>query len=382
MFFVVILGVVFSIHFAVYDFCVRAFATEDKIVQVKIALGLLLLFAGLVGSMILSRLTSNLFTKIVSVSFGVWFGVLLNLFWLILLAWIVIGAARIFGQNLNLRIVAQIVIATAILWSLFGMLNVFHPVVKNIEIELANLPAEWQGKTIVQLSDVHLGGVLGESFLRKIVHEINQLQPEIVVITGDLLDGSADGFESYVHLLDEIQTKQGVYFVTGNHEGYRGIADSLRILHGTKMRILEDEIIDLSGLQLIGIAYPQIGEEKNIRKIIADNTVFDPAKTNILLLHSPTGIDASETKHQNLYWKPNVNFTDAEELGIDLQLSGHTHAGQLFPFTLLTKWIYAGYEYGLHRIGNFQIYISSGTGVWGPTERTGSRSEIVAIKLK
>ncbi len=382
MFFVVILGILFGIHFAVYDFCVRAFSIEDKIVQVKIALGLLLLFAGLVGSMILSRLTSNLFTKIVSVSFGVWFGFLLNLFWLILVAWLAIGAARIFGQSLNLQLFAQIVIAAAILWSLFGMWNVFHPVVKNIEIELANLPAEWKGKTIVQLSDVHLGGVLGENFLRKIVNDVNQLKPEIVVITGDLLDGSADGFESYVHLLDEIQSKQGVYFVTGNHEGYRGIADSLRILHGTKMHILEDEIVDLSGLQLIGIAYPQIGEHKNIRKIIADNPVFDSAKTNILLLHSPTGIGASETKRQDLYWKPNVDFTDAEELGIDLQLSGHTHAGQLFPFTLLTKWIYAGYEYGLHRIGNFQIYISSGTGVWGPTERNGSRSEIVAIKLR
>lgn len=382
MFFVILLTLLLAAHFVVYDFCVRTFTIQDKIDQIKIALGLLFLFAGFVGSTILSRLSDSLFAKITSLGFGIWFGVLLNLFWMILLAWIVVSTARIFGQSLNFKIIGLVVMTCAIFYSLFGVWNVFHPVVKNIEIELANLPAEWQGKTIVQISDVHLGGVLGESFLRKIVDGVNQLQPEIVVITGDLLDGSADGFESYVHLLDEIQTKQGVYFVTGNHEGYRGIADSLRILHRTKMRILEDEIFDLSGLQLIGIAYPQIGEEKNIRKIIVDNPVFDPSKTNILLLHSPTSINGGTNGHKNLYWQPNTNFAGAQELGIDLQLSGHTHAGQLFPFTLLTKWIYAGYEYGLHRIGNFQIYISSGTGVWGPTQRTGSHSEIVAIKLK
>lgn len=382
MFPVVLIAFLLVMHFAVYDFCVRTFAIADKISQVKIALGLLFLFAGFVGSMILSRLSSSLFAKITSLGFGVWFGILLNLFWLILLAWIVIGGARIFGQSLNFKIVGLIVITCAIFYSLFGVWNVFHPNVKNVEIELANLPAEWQGKTIVQLSDVHLGGVLGESFLRKIVSEVNQLRPEIVVITGDLLDGSADGFEKYVHVLDELQTKQGVYFVTGNHEGYRGIADSLRILHATKMHILEDEIVDLDGLQLIGISYPQIGEEKNIRKVIESNPAFDPAKTNILLFHSPTSINGGATDHRNLYWKPNVNFNDTAELRIDLQLSGHTHAGQLFPFTLLTKWIYSGYEYGLHRVNDFQIYISSGTGVWGPTERTGSRSEIVAIKLK
>lgn len=377
------LVILFGFHFVVYDFGIRAFAIENKKTRLKIRLALEFLLIGFVASFVLSRWSENLFTKSISLSFGVYFGVLLNLFWMILIAWLVIIVMRVFRQKVNLRITAQIIIFCAISYSFFGLWNVFHPVVKNIEIEIADLPKEWKDKTIVQLSDLHLGGVLGESFLRKIVSEVNQLDAEIVVITGDLLDGSADGVGKYIHLLDEIKTKQGVYFVTGNHESYRGLTDSLQILRETKMQILEDEVVELSGLQLVGISHPGMNEDKNIRKIITDNPNFDGEKTNVLLFHSPTSLGKNNgDQHQNLYWKPNVDFQDAQDLGIDLQLSGHTHAGQIFPFTLLAKWIYGGYEYGLHQENGFQIYISSGTGVWGPTLRSGGKSEIVAIKLK
>ncbi|MCF7836928.1 metallophosphoesterase [Candidatus Gracilibacteria bacterium] len=382
MFFAVILAILLALHAVVYDFCIRAFSIQDKIGQSKVALSLLLLFGGFVGSFILARQGGGLFTKIISLSFGVWFGILLNLVWMILVAWLVIGAMRIFWQKLNFQLIGQIVIFCAVAYSLFGAWNVFHPVVKNVEIELKNLPQAWSGKTIVQISDLHLGGILDENFLKKVISEINQLNPEIVVITGDLLDGSADGIEKYINLLNEIKSASGTYFVTGNHEGYRGAEDSLRILRKLNIHILENEIVDLAGLQLIGISYPGNGENSHVRQIIEDNPSFDRDKVNVLLFHSPTSLGEGEVQHKNLYWKPNVDFQAAQDLGIDLQLSGHSHGGQIFPFTLITKWIYDGYEHGLHKINNFQIYISSGTGVWGPTLRTGCNSEIVAIKLK
>ncbi|MBU1089448.1 metallophosphoesterase [Patescibacteria group bacterium] len=382
MFFQILLAILLTSHFVVYDFFIRAFAIQNKKARLKLRLTLELLFLGFIASFVLLRREENLLAKIFSLGFGVWFGILLNLIWMILVAWIVIGMVRIFRKKLNFKLVGKIVIFCAITYSLIGAWNVFHPVVKNIEINLENLPQSWSGKTIVQISDLHLGGVLGESFLKKVISEINQLNAEIVVITGDLLDGSANGIEKYIHLLNEIKTQNGVYFVSGNHEGYRGTEDSLRILRKLDIRILEDEIVDLAGLQLIGIRYPENGENKNIRKIVENNSNFDSEKVNILLLHSPTSIGENKIEHQNLYWKPNVDFRDARDLGIDLQLSNHTHGGQIFPFTLLAKWIYDGYEYGLHQENGFTVYISSGTGVWGPTLRTGSKSEIVAIKLK
>ncbi len=382
MFFPILLAILLTAHFLVYDFFIRAFAMQSKKSRTKVRLTLEILFLGFIASFALLRQEEGLLAKIFGASFGVWFGVLMNLIWMVLVAWIVIGAIRIFRKKINFRLIGQIVIFCAIAYSLLGAWNVFHPRVKNIEIELKNLPQAWDGKTIVQISDLHLGGILGESFLKKIIGEINQINPEIVVITGDVLDGSADGIEKYIHLLNEIQTKSGVYFVSGNHEGYRGTEDSLKILRKLDIRILENEVVDLAGLQLIGISHPENGESRDVPKIIESNPIFDREKVNILLFHSPTSIGGKEVQHQNLYWSPNVDFQAARNLGIDLQLSGHTHGGQIFPFTLLAKWIYGGYEYGLHQEDDFTIFITKGTGVWGPMLRSGGRSEIVAIKLK
>ena len=385
MFSLVIPIVLFAFHWLVYDFFVRAFAVKNKKTKLKIRLTLLLLFLSFVFSFILLRWQENLFTQILNFSFGLWMGMLVNLVSIIILAWIIVGIIRIFGKKINLKLVAKFVILIVFFCSSFGVWNAVVPQIKNVEVSIKNLPPEWQGKTIVQITDLHLGSVLGESFLNRVVSEINKIDAEIVVITGDLLDGNTDGVSSFINLLDEIKTKKGVYFVTGNHENYRGIEDSLAILGETEVNILDDEIVDLDGLQLIGISYPNFGEVKNIQEIIQNNKNFNPDQPNVLLYHPPVSVELKKEEdanlHQNLYWSPNTNFRANEELGIDLQLSGHTHRGQMFPFTLLAKWIFNGYEYGLYEEGDFSIYVSSGTGVWGPTMRIGTQSEIVAIKL-
>ena len=200
--------------------------------------------------------------------------------------------------------------------------------------------------------------------------------------------------ESFIEPLNQLKAKEGVFYVTGNHEIYLGFDYPLEVFRKTNIRVLEDEVKDINGLQLVGISYPRFDLEdesgKDIRKILAQNPVFDPEKPNILLFHSPsvgqiTGKDQGTdngSRRLAMYFSPEIDFGPIEELGIDLQLSGHTHAGQIFPYNFFTRQVYVGYDYGLHQLGDFSINISSGTGVWGPTIRTWSRSEIVEIILE
>jgi predicted MPP superfamily phosphohydrolase len=379
-------AILFICHRIVYEFFIRAFGVERKRIKIIVALILAFLFFGFIISSILVRWRENGLTRFLYFGSALWLGMIINLFLALVAAFFITIIFRFFGRKANLKFLSVVVIIFVFSYSLFGVWNVFNPRIKNITVKIKDIPKEWQGKTIVQISDVHLGSALGENFLKDVVNKINSVNPEIVVITGDLLDGSSGSVPFYIKLLEGINTVQGVYYITGNHEVYFGVEKALFDLNKINIKILEDEIVDLGGLQVIGISYPKFNETKNIKNIIQANTKFVQEKPSLLLFHSPTSInhteDEKEDRHKNMYWTPNTDFSDVKDLGIDLQLSGHTHNGQIFPFGFVTKFIYNGYDYGLHQDGDFAIYISSGVGVWGPPMRTGSRSEIVAIRLE
>lgn len=378
--------ILFICHKIVYEFFIRVFGIEKR--RIKIILFLILLYLSLsfIICAILVRWKENALTRFLYFCSGIWLGVIINLFLAVVAAFIITLIIRLFGKKANLKFLSIFVIIFVVSYSAFGVWNVFNPQIKNITVKIKDLPQRWKGKTIVQISDVHLGNILGENFLKQAVDKINSVKPEIVAITGDLVDGSAKNVPSYLNLLEEIKAGQGVYYITGNHEIYFGVNKFLSAIKKININTLEDKIADLNGLQVIGISYPKFTEAKNIKNIIQNNKDFDPQKPSILLFHSPTSInhaeDSEEDRREKMYWRPNTDFSDAKELGIDLQLSGHSHAGQIFPFDLVTKMIYNGYDYGLKTEGDFSIYTSSGVGVWGPTMRTGSRSEIVAITLE
>lgn len=383
LFFFIIL---FVCHKIVYEFFIRVFGIEKR--RIKIILFLILLYLSLsfIISSLLVRWRGNLLTRFLYFCSGLWLGIIINLFLAVVSAFAITVLARLFSKKANLKFLSIIAIIFVVSYSAFGVWNVFHPQIKNIKVKIKDLPEWWKGKKIVQISDVHLGTVLGEVFLKTVVSQINILKPDIVVITGDLIDGSVENAPPYLNLLENIKADQAVYYVTGNHEIYFGGEKFLSIIKKINIKTLNDEIADLKGLQIIGIGYPKLIETKNIKSIILNHKDFDRQKPTILLFHSPTSInhiqDGSEERHESIYWKPNIDFNDVKELGIDLQLSGHSHGGQIFPFNLITKIIYNGYDYGLKTEGDFSIYTTSGVGVWGPTMRTGSRSEIVAITLE
>ncbi len=237
--------------------------------------------------------------------------------------------------------------------------------VKRVRVPLARLPKSASGYRIVQLTDVHIGPTLGREFLESVVHQVAALSPDMVVITGDLVDGSVDELRVLVEPLRELRARDGVFFVTGNHEYYSGADEWIAHLGTLGVRVLRNERVpigaafDLAGVDdhSAGRVLPHHGQD--VEAAMRDR---DPSRAVVLLAHQPKAM-AEACKH-----------------GVDLQISGHVHGGQLVPFNWLAR-LDQPYIQGLYRVGTSWIYVSQGTGYWGPPMRVGSRAEVTSIEL-
>jgi hypothetical protein len=256
----------------------------------------------------------------------------------------------------------------AALLGAIGAVNALRAVaVKHVKIELKKLPASASGYRIALLSDVHVGPTIGKAFIEEIVRRVNALEPDLVAIAGDLIDGSVAELGPLVTPLAELHAKDGVFFITGNHEYYSGVDEWLAFLPTLGIRVLVNERVSIGGeggFDLAGVedlsAQGFGGHRADLPRALEGR---DPSRALVLLAHQPKAI------------------VEAERLGVDLQLSGHTHGGQIFP------WMYAvvldqPYVAGLHDHGNAKIYVSCGTGYWGPPMRLGAPAEITHIELR
>jgi len=380
------LVVLFGGHYLVYLSITRFFPISDPGIR-KIILWIMLFLAiAIFPSALLVRIYANVFTGLLYQVTAVWTGLFIYLFMAAILTWLIFGAGYLFRFSPNMQVVSIGLVLLVVVVTSVGMWRAKHPVVKRMDIKIENLPDCWQNSTIVHLSDLHLGVINGTGFLRRVVEKVNSLDPDLILITGDLFDGMAGELSPFPDLLNGLKASKEVFFVTGNHEGYLGLDGPLSALKKTDIRVLDDEIVDRDGLQIVGISYPEYQRQNKARYLLKESGAFDSSRPSILLYHTPTNIEEdnkNRTDQQNrAYWSPDTTMTLAKEAGIDLQLSGHTHKGQFFPFEFLTRKIYNGYDYGLHEDGRFHIYVTSGTGTWGPPMRIGSSSEIVAIRLR
>ena len=373
-------------HYLIYRSVVFAF----DVTRLRVRLTLLVAFTALAMSiplaMLLQRLHGNVITRSVHTLSWFWLGLALHLVFFLALAWAVHGISRLVGRPILMRAAVSVAAVLAFSASLYGLWNANHPIVTSFEVEISELPENWEGSTVVQLSDVHLGSVHGRRFLERVVGMVNALDPEAVFITGDLFNGSCSDFHRFKEGLDALSAPRGVYFVTGNHEGYAGLVAPLSFLKQTKIRVLDDECVEMDGLQLVGISFPWFSRERASVRPFDSGGCYRPEKPSILLYHTPTDVyeiyGDRDTQQLRSYLAPDTRFSFAAQAGVDLQLSGHTHRGQMFPFGILTRVLWNGFDRGLHWIDGLRLYVSSGTGTWGPPVRTGSRSEVVAITLK
>ncbi len=305
--------------------------------------------------------------RIVSFPFLVWMG----LFWLALVALalsdLVLGSMGASAGDVSkprALLVSALVAGTAGL-ALRNGLRV--PAVRRVEISLARWPRALDGFRIVQISDIHIGPVLGRGFAAALTERVNALAPDLVAVTGDLVDGDVRRLRDEVAPFAALRGRHGVFFVTGNHDVYSGGEPWVERVRELGMRPLRNRRVSIggeSGFDLAGVDDHRgdwvRGSSEDLGAALAGR---DPSRALVLLAHDP------------------VSFRRASAAGVDLQLSGHTHGGQIWPFNFLVR-LAVRWVAGLHRVGESQLYVSRGSGFWGPPMRLFAPAEISEIVLR
>ena len=267
----------------------------------------------------------------------------------------------------RLSALAVMVLTPAITLVGFFMARRVAPVV-DVEVALAGLAAELEGFTIAQISDIHVGTTIKRKFVEAIVRRVNGLGADMVAITGDLVDGSVGDLAHDTEPLARLQSRHGTYFVTGNHEYYSGAHAWIRELRrlGARVLINEHVVLDHDGARLAIAGVTDYSAQH-----------FDPShKTDPQ--RAARGVPADVVKVLLAHQPRSAAL--AAEAGYDLQLSGHTHGGQFWPWNLFVR-LQQPFTAGLNRLGRMWVYINRGTGYWGPPMRFGIPSEITRIRL-
>ncbi|WP_253209571.1 metallophosphoesterase, partial [Streptomyces niphimycinicus] len=236
------------------------------------------------------------------------------------------------------------------------------PRVKRIAVPLAKLPRRAHGFRIAVVSDIHLGPILGRAHTQRVVEAVNRTNPDLIAVVGDLVDGSVADLGPAAEPLRALRARHGSYFVTGNHEYYSGADEWVDHVRELGLRPLENERTELPGFDLAGvndIAGESEGHGPDFGKALGDR---DRSRASVLLAHQP------------------VVIHDAVKAGVDLQLSGHTHGGQVWPGTYVAE-LANPTAAGLERYGDTQLYVTRGAGAWGPPVRVGAPPDVTVVEL-
>ena len=292
-----------------------------------------------------------------------WLGVILNFVLVVAVLAPIFWLFKINSVVLSQNLFRGLLIIVTALFSAKSFYNAYHLKVKRYTVFIKNLPLAWQGKRVIHISDVHLGPILREDFFHKVIKKIEDLKPDAVFLTGDLFDGSESDFSWVNNPLNDLKAPLGLYYSLGNHDFILGTDRVKSLLKGEEIVILDNRMVKVEGLQIIGLNF---NPDRNfdLNREILSNSGYCAAEPSILLFHEP-----KET-------------VKSQGIGIDLQLSGHTHAGQMFPFNFLSKLLYHNHSHGLYRRGDYTLSVTAGVGTWGPPMRTGSYSEIVELTLR
>ena len=364
LFLIIALSVLFGSHYLVYYSVISFFRLTSYHSKFVLAAILSALTLNFFLASYLAHWKENLFIRFYYLGASIWLGILAGLVFFLALGWLIVGIIKITGFSADTRLLGSVIIIFTLFYSAYGVWNAFHPKVKEISVKINNLPDSWKRKKAIQISDVHIGHIIRGNFLSQVIETVNAQNPDIIFITGDLFDGMDGDLRSIASPLEKLHAPDGIYYVTGNHETYLGVKNAMDAIKNTAIKTLDDQMIKIDGMQIIGLSYPERGFGKNNSEVIKNIPGFDSVSPSILLYHSPTQID------------------EMKKEGISLQLSGHTHKGQFLPIGLITKLMYKGHDYGLYQDGNFSLYTSSGIGVWGPTMRTNATPEIVVIRFE
>jgi len=363
IFFVIIVQAILVVgHLFVYEtWLALAGARGSGLLALRVASGVLCF--SFVTATALALRFSNAFVRCFYCLAAAWLGLLNFLVCAACLSWITYGLARLAGWRAGGGPIVTGFFSLALVVSVYGVVNAQRIRTQHVALRLPNLPAAWRGRTAALVSDLHLGNVHDDAFSRRIVRLLSREQPSIVFIAGDLFDGSRADPRRLVAPWSELVASKGAYFVAGNHEEFARDADFLEAVEGAGIRVLNNQKVVVDGMQIVGVEHRATASPRRFETILREMRL-DPYCASILLVHSPHRLET------------------AEEAGISLQLSGHTHRGQMVPVRWIVERIFGPFAYGLHRFGRMMVYTSSGAGTWGPPMRVGTNSEIVLIRFE
>ena len=301
--------------------------------------------------------------RIVYAFTSAWIGALNFAFFAAIACWIVDGIAWLANWPVARFQPALVLFGVAFLATVYGLINAAWIRITRVTVKLPNLPEAWRDRTAALVTDLHLGPLSKAPFLRRVIGRLRSLRPDVVFISGDMFDGSTLGLDQLVAPWREFSPSRGVYYVTGNHDEFAERSLFTDAVMRTGIHVLNNEKISLDGLQIVGVHDSEAERPAELRSILR-RAQLDRHRPSVLLAHRP------------------VNLSVAEEEGISLQLSGHTHGGQIWPWNLLVSRIYGRFARGLSRLGHLQVYTSNGVGTWGPPLRVGTKSEIVLLRFE
>ena len=321
------------------------------------------LSAAFILSLLAGMRFSSLVVRLTYTVSAVWIALLNFCLFAAIACWIVGGLSNEFRLNLDRQFIGATLYGFAIVVCCYGFLNANWLRVTRVTVALPHLPPAWDGREVVLMSDLHLGNVRGAAFTRRVVNKVRSLKPHAVFVCGDLFDGPKADYDAQVAPCRELTAPAGVYYITGNHEEFTDRGKFISAVKGTGLRVLNNEKVIVEGLQIVGVHDGEAMEPARLRKTLEDAAI-DPRRASVLLAHRPG------------------NLSIVEAAGISLQVSGHTHKGQMWPWPWVAARVHGPFVYGLNRFEKLLVLTSSGAGTWGPPVRVGTRSEIVLIRLE
>jgi predicted MPP superfamily phosphohydrolase len=328
---------------------------------------LYLLTASFIVAALLGFYFANPLVRLIYKIAAIWLGMLNFFFLAACLSWLAYFAFRLTPLAPHLPqtrpLIAASLFSLALAASLYGLLNARWIRVRRVPVKLPTLPESWRGRTALVISDLHLGNVNGLGFSRRVAALGARLQPDIVFFPGDLFDGSKTDPSLFITPFRRLSPPFGLYFSAGNHDAIGDAALCAAALARAGIRVLANERVTVDGLQIVGVPWGDSNYPIRLRAFL-DSLRLAEGQASILLHHAPNRLPI------------------VERAGVSLQLSGHTHGGQLFPFTWLIRRAFGKFTYGLRQFDALQVYTSSGAGTWGPPMRVGTYPELVLLQFE
>jgi len=278
-------------------------------------------------------------------------------------AWIVSWAGALLSLHIEPKLIAAVFARAAVLAGLYGLVNGSWLRVTRVTVKLPDLPASWDGRSVALVTDMHLGNVRGAGFTRRVVARLRELKPDAVFISGDMFDGVKADFGALVQPWRGLSTPAGIYFICGNHEEFDDRTKFIDAVAGAGIRVLNNEKVEVNGLQIVGIHDGET-DDPHLFKALLQRANLERRRASILLAHRP------------------ANLAIPAGEGISLQLSGHTHGGQIWPWHWLAARVHGRFVHGLNQFDRMQVLTSYGAGTWGVPMRVCTKSEIVLIRFE